>query len=182
MSYYSYKTGFIENIEYKKCGNYNFSSKIPDDIKNYYCIDMSKYSLGGGFENENEIEYTFMYIDMCGYINGNYYCSTKKNFQNLINEYGEIYMIIYYPTISFIPEEDIPYQISYIKKNIHLNANLLIQDRFYIGKYIFEDDDGWIVPKINTYKLFGISDIITSYDLNDIGETNPEYLKKTLIY
>ena len=183
ISYYSYKTGFYENIEYKKCKNYNFSSKIPDDIKNYYCIDMSKYSQGGGLENENKIEYFFMNIDMCGYnTDGHYYCSTKKNFQKLLNEQGQINLVVYYPTISFIPEEDIPYQISYNKKNIALNANLLTQDRFYIRKYIFEDDDGWIVPKINTYKLFGISDIDTTYDLNDIGETNPEDLRKTLIY
>ena len=120
ISYYSYKTGFYENIEYKKCKNYNFSSKIPDDIKNYYCIDMSKYSQGGGFENENKVEYLYMYIDMCrNKTNGNYTCSTKKDFQSLMSEYEQIYMVDYFPTISFVPDEDISYQISY-KKNIFL--------------------------------------------------------------
>ena len=184
LNYYSYKSDNRENIEYKRCKNYNFSSKIPDDIKNYFCMDMSKYSQGGGFENENKIEFLYMYIDMCGIntINNNYSCSIKNDFQKLMNEYGQIYMVVYYPIISFLPEEDIPYQISYNKKNIPLNTKFFTQDRFYIRKYIFEDDNGWAVPKINTYKLFGISDIDTSYTFNDIDEINEENRINNFIY
>ena len=184
IGYYSYKSGEISNIEYKRCKDYNFSSRIPDDIKDYFCIDMSKYRQGGGFENENKIEYLYMFIDMCdnNIFNGNYYCSTKNDFQDLLNKYGQIYMVVYYPTISFIPEEDIPYQISYNKKNIPLNAKFYTQDRYYIRKYIFEDDNGWVVPKMNTYKLFGISEIDTSYTLNDIDEISGRYLLDSFIY
>ena len=81
---------------------------------------MSKYSQGGGFENKNKVEYLYMNIDMCSNkTNGNYTCSTKKDFQNLMSEYEQIYMVDYFPTISFVPDEDISYQISY-KKNIFL--------------------------------------------------------------
>ena len=184
MGYYSFKTGYNDYIEYNKCKNYNFSCKIPDDIKDYYCIDMSKFRQGGGFENENKIEYLYMFVDMCGNntIKGNFSCSNKNDFQKLVSEYGQIHMVVYYPTISFIPEEDIPYQISYNKKAVALNSKLLTQDRYYIRKYIIDDDNGWFVPKINTYKLFGVSYIDNSYTLNDLDETNKEDRIDTLIY
>ena len=183
LNYYSYKSGHVKNIEYKKCKNYNFSSKLPDDINNYFCIDMSKYSQGGGFENKNKVEYLYMNIDMCSNkTNGNYTCSTKKDFQNLMSEYEQIYMVVYFPTISFVPDEDISYQISYKKKYIPLNAKFVTQDRYYIQKYIFEDDNGWVVPKINTYKLFGVSDIDSSHLMNDIGDVNEKDLVNSFIY
>ena len=184
IGYYSYKTGYNDYIEYKRCKDYNFSSKIPDDIQNYFCIDMSKYSQGGGFENGNIIECLYMFIDMCGKntINGKYSCSTKQDFQNLTNKYNQIHMVVYYPTISFVPEENMPYQISYNKKKIPLSSKLFTQDRYYIQKYIFEDDNGWIVPKMNTYKLFGISEIVSSYLLNDIDDLNKEGLLTSYIY
>ena len=184
LGYFSYKSGYIDDIEYKKCKNYNFSYKIPDDIKNYYCIDMSKYSQGGGFENENKIEYLFMYIDMCNlYLdNDKLSCSAREDFLNLINKYGQIFLVVYYPTISFIPEEEIPYQISYIKKYIPLNGGFFVQDRYYIRKYVFEDDNGWIVPKLKTYALFGISEIISSYSINDIDKINELDSANTYIF
>ena len=42
IGYYSYKTGYDDYLEYKRCKDYNLSTKIPDDIQNYICIDMSK--------------------------------------------------------------------------------------------------------------------------------------------
>ena len=56
FGYYSYKTGVIDSIKYDRCKNYNVSFSIPNDIKNYYCIDMKNYSQGGGWENENKIK------------------------------------------------------------------------------------------------------------------------------
>ena len=162
LAYYSYKEGYYEFLEYQRCKTYNFSTKLPEDIKNYYCIDMSKFSLGGGWENENKIEYLYFNLNLCNYDEdiGYYNCSTQEDFQNLVNKYNQVYMIIYYPTIEFSPEEDIPYQITYNKKNIALDSRILTQDRFYIRKYIFDDDNRRIAPKINTYKLFEFLQLI----------------------
>ena len=169
IGYYSYKKEEIEIIKYDKCKNYNISFSIPNDIKNYYCIDMKDYSQGGGWENDNKIEYIFINIYMYG--------KNKSDFFNLLNEYGRMYLIIYYPTVYFVPDEEIPYKIYYNKKYISLDPKLANINRYYIRKYIFEDDEGWVIPKIKTYKAFGISDIGTSNYLNDINEDdNEEFL------
>ena len=179
VGYYSYKTGEIESIKYSKCKNYNISFSIPNDIKNYYCIDMKNYSQGGGWENENKIEFLYIYINMC---NGNK-CSKKSDLVNLLDSYGRMYLVIYYPTISFVPDEEIPYEISYTKKNIILDKKLLNINRYYIQKYIFEDDEGWVVPKIKSKKIFGISDIETSIFLNDMSDDdNDEILVNSYLY
>ena len=173
VGYYSYKTGYNNNQKYQKCKNYNLSFNIPNDIKEYFCIDMSKYSQGGGHENKNIIEFLYINIDLCGKrTNGVHTCSNNQDFQSLINYYGGVNLVLYYPTISFIPDEDIPYQINYNKKTINLDYKMTNVNQYYIQKYIVEDDNGWIIPKINTYKLFGISDIDTSYAMNEKDEEN----------
>ena len=66
IGYYSYKTGEVETIKYDKCKNFNISLSIPNEIKEYYCIDVKNYSQGGSWENENKIEYFFLNIGMYG--------------------------------------------------------------------------------------------------------------------
>ena len=163
IGYYSYKTDEIESIKYDKCENYNIS--IPNEIKDYYCIDMKNYSLGGSMENENKVEYFFLNIGMYGMD-----INTKSDYHNLIGKYGTIYLVIYYPTISFVPEEEKPYEISYTRKYIILDSKLVNINEFYIQKYIFEDDEGWVIPKIKINKAFGISDIETSNYLDNIND------------
>ena len=162
IEYYSYKAG-TESVKYDRCKNFNISFNIPNDIKNYYCIDMKNYSQGGAWENENKIQYFYLNIGLCDEHN----CTKKSDLINLLDAYGRMYLVIYYPIISFVPEEEIPYQISYIKKNIVIDLKLVKMNRFYIQKYIFEDDIGWVVPKIKSNKLFGISEIETSVSLNE---------------
>ena len=107
-----------------------------------------------------------MAIDLCQ----NKTCPSKKDLLNLLNKYGGLYLVLYYPTISFVPEEKTPYQISYNKVNIALDAQLIRINRFYIQKYIFEDDNGWIFTNKKTEQLFGISKIETYYFLNDLND------------
>ena len=166
IGYYSYKTGNEIQINYERCENFNLSFDIPKDINNYYCSDLSNYSVGGGWENENKINYFYFKIDICE----NILCPSKTDYLKFLNLYGGLYLIIYYPTISFLPEEEIPYQISYNKANIFLDAQLINVNRFYIQKYLFEDDNGWIFPNVKKYNLFGIAEIETYYFLNDIDE------------
>ena len=45
-------------------------------------------------------------------------------------------------------------------------------NRFYIRKYIFEDDHGWLFPNEQKYNLFGIEKIETYNSINDLGEGN----------
>ena len=153
--YYSYSTGYFEILKFDKCNNFNISFDIPNDIKEYYCTNLSKFSLGGGWEDENEISYFYLNVDMC---NGTY-CSSKEDFIKLLNIYGRLNMVIYYPTISFVPDEKVPYQIIYNKKLISLDANNVNVNRYYIRKYIFEEDVGWVTQKIKKYELFGVSEI-----------------------
>ena len=166
VGYYSYKTDLTETLKYDRCKNYNLSFNIPNDIKNYYCFDTKNYTQGGDWENENKIEYIYLNIGTCRIYN----CSKKSDFENLLDAYGRMYLVIYYPTVSFVPEDEIPYEISFNKKNIVIDTKLVNVNRFYIQKYIFDDDEGWIVPKIKTKKLFGISEIDTSVFLNEDNE------------
>ena len=165
IGYYSYKTEKELKINYDRCKNFNLSFNIPKDINNFYCSDLSNYSIGGGWENENKIEYFYLNIDICK----NTSCPSKTDFFKLLSLYGGLYLIIYYPTISFIPEETIPYQVSYNKLNIFLDAQLINVNRFYIHKYIFEDDEGWIFQNVKNYNLFGISEIETYNFINDFN-------------
>ena len=117
FTYTSYKTGNQEDLIYEKCKNFNFSFNIPNDIQEYYCSDISNLTFGGGWENDNEMEYFGLTIDTCN----NFSCMKKEDFQKLVDENGKLYFVIYYPTISFDPENDIPYQINYNKKYISLD-------------------------------------------------------------
>ena len=155
INYFSRITRYYESIKFDKCKNFNLSFEIPNDIKEYYCTDLSKFSIGGGWENENNIEYFYLNIDMC---NGQY-CSSKEDFIKLLNIYGRLNIIIYYPTISFVPDEKVPYQITYNKKLISLDVNNVSVNRYYIRKYIFEEDNGWVFQKIKKNEVFGVSDI-----------------------
>ena len=49
------------------------------------------------------------------------------------------------------------------KEGLALNADFLTQERFYIQKYILEEDDGWIVQEINKYQLYGVVDVVSAY-------------------
>ena len=169
IGYHSYKTGVIESIKYDRCKNYNISFSIPNNIKDYYCIDMKNYSQGGGWENENKVEFLYLKIKMC---DKNQNCGNKSDFHNLLNKYGRVYLVVYFPTISYVPEEEIPYEISYNKKYIILDSKLVNINKFHIQKYIFEDDEGWVTQKIKTHKLFGVSDIETSNFINDVSDDN----------
>ena len=166
IGYYSYKTEKEIKITFDRCKNFNLSFNIPKDINNFYCSDLGNYSVGGGWENENKIEYFNLNIDICK----NNICPSKTDALKLLNVYSGLYLVIYYPTISFIPDDEIPYQISYNKLNIFLDAQLVKINRFYIRKYIFEDDHGWIFPNVYKYNLFGISEIETYNFINDLGE------------
>ena len=157
IGYYSYKNDEDIKIKHEKCKNFNLSFQIPNDIKEFYCSDISNYSIGGAWENENKIEYFYLNIDVCK----DKICPSKKDVFNFLNLYNGLYVVVYYPTISFIPEDKIPYQISYTKKITLLDAELIRVDRFYIRKYIFENDNGWIFKNNKKHELLGISDIET---------------------
>ena len=167
FGYSSYKGFYYEKIKYEKCKNFNISNNHPNDIKDFYCSDMRNYSIGGGWENDNKIEYFYLMINICE----GRECSSKQDFLNLLNEYGGLYFVLYYPTISFVPDKDIPYQISYKKLNVALDAQLITVNRFYIQKYIFEDDNGWIFSSKKTRQLFGISEI-SNYNFLNLDEVD----------
>ena len=166
IGYYSYKTEKAIKVNYDKCKYFNLSFDIPKDINNFYCSDLGNYSVGGGWENENKIEYFYLNVDICK----DAICPSKTDFFKLLNLYDGLYLVIYYPTISFLPEEEIPYQISYHKINIFLDAELIRVNRFYIQKYKFEDDNGWIFPNVKKNNLFGIAEIETYNFMNKLGE------------
>ena len=168
IGYYSYKTENSVQVKFEKCRNFNLSSDVPNDINDYYCSDISNYSIGGAFENDNKYEYLYINIDIC---QGNH-CPSKEEVMELLNIYNGIYIMIYYPTVSYDPEEKIPYRISYTKLSVFLNAELITVNRFYIRKYIFEDDVGWIFQDLKKNEKFGISEVTTYKVLNNLGNGN----------
>ena len=126
--HYSRSSDDYKVIQFDKCKNFNISFDIPNDVKEYYCTDISKFYVGGGWEYENDLEYFFLSIDMCKGKS----CSSKVDFFKLLNIYGRLNMVNYYPTISFVPDETVPYQISYNKKLISLDVDSVIVNRYYI--------------------------------------------------
>ena len=166
IGHYSYKTGESVLLKYEKCRNFNITFDISNDIKDFYCSDISDYSIGGAFDNDNKYEYLYLNIDICE----GTHCPSKKDVMNLLNTYEGIYVMIYYPTISYDPEEKIPYKITFNKLSVFLGAELVTINRFYIRKYIFEDDNGWMFPKLNKKELFGVSEVVTYNVLNDLGD------------
>ena len=131
--YYSRIIGFYEALKFDKYKNFHLSIDIPNNIKEYYCTNMSKYSVGGGWENDDDIENFYLSIDMCD----GQYRSSKENFLKLLSIYGRMSIVIYYPSISFAPDEIVSYQIIY-NKLIALNFNIISVNRYYIRKYLFE--------------------------------------------
>ena len=188
FTYLSYITGDDIRLKYEKCKNFNISFNIPNDIEDYFCSDISNFSFGGGWENDNEMEFFFLTIDTCK----NLSCLTKEDFQKLIDIYGVLYLVIYYPTISFDPENDILYQINYNKKYIALGYSQSILNRFYIQKYKIEDDIGWILPNLKIKNIFGISNVeveyfpsnyyINAYGINNYIYSANFYIDKKVTY
>ena len=188
FTYFSYIKGNAETIKYEKCENFNFSFNVPSDIKEFYCSDISNFSFGGGWENDNEIEFFTFGVDTCK----NQSCITQEDFQKLVTNLGKLYFVIYYPTISFVPDENIPYQINYNKKYISLDFELSAYNRFYIRKNIFEDDIGWMLTSLKTKNIFGFSTIETeshdsetyiySYDKNHYIYSATFYIDKNISF
>ena len=166
IGYYSYKNEEVIKVKYEKCKNFNLSFDIPSDINDYYCSDISNYSIGGSFDNDNKYEYLYINIDIC---QGNH-CPSKEKVMELLNTYDGLYIMIYYPTVSYDPEEKIPYRVSYNKLSVFLDAELITINRFYIRKYIFEDDNGWMLPDLKRNEIFGISEVDSYNILNDLGD------------
>ena len=166
IGYYSYKTEEVTLLKYEKCKNFNLSSDISNDINDYYCSDISNYSIGGAFENDNKYEYLYININIC---EGNY-CPSKEKVMNLLNTYDGLYIMIYYPTVSYDPEEKIPYRVSYNKLSVFLGAELITINRFYIRKYVFEDDNGWMLPSLKKTEIFGVAEVDSYNVLNDLGD------------
>ena len=160
--YSSYKNNNSIYLNHDKCNKFNETNLInnlPKDAQNFYCSDIGNFTIGGGWENDNLIEYLYLLIDLCN----NEKCTEKNDLKNFLSLIGGVYFVIYYPTISFLPEEKIPYQITYNKLNILLNAEFFRYDRFYIEKKIIIDDQGWLFPNYKEKILYDVSEIETNY-------------------
>ena len=171
--YSSYKNNAKTLLKYDKCSNFqeiNLIENLPKDAKNFYCSDIGNLTIGGGWENNNIIDYFFLLVKVCS--NGK--CTTKNDLLTFLNLSGGAYFVLYYPTISFLPDEKIPYQISYNKLNILLNDGLSRYDRFYIEKKIIVDDQGWLLPSYQEKILYDVSEIETNYYIRkyDLSYTN----------
>ena len=168
--YSSYKNSDEILIDHDKCNKFqkiNLLENLPKDAQNFYCSDISNLTIGGGWENDNMIEYFYLLIELCD--NGK--CTTKNDLEMYLNS-GDIYLVLYYPSVSFLPEEKIPYQITYNKLSILLNNDLLRYDRFYIEKNIIVDDKGWLLPSYKTKILYDVSEIETNYYIQKTNLSN----------
>ena len=170
LIYISYKNNNSSYISYDKCNKFqeiNLMNNLPKDVQDFYCSDIGNFTIGGGWENDNSIEYLNLLIDICE--NENEKCTSRNDLKIFLNMKGGVYFVLYYPTISFLPEDKTPFQITYNKLNILLNTEFFRYDRFYIEKKIIIDDQGWLLPTYKEKILYDISEIETNYYIHKAG-------------
>lgn len=177
IRYYSYQNHDFEYFQMIKCKELNLSINIPDEIKEYYCMPFDGRLFGGSWDN-NKIAYFSFSLFLCE--NGDNFgenskCTEKTLALQALNNELFWYLSIYYPVVTFVPEEkESPVKVTYSKKFVTLNVELRRSDTFKIGKTIVSDDKNLILERPKNKTIWTTTSIVTDYSILNLDNYGQE--------